>query len=250
MPLNLIRKRGDKEAQSWTASAPEGERIYAIGDIHGCLAPLAALMAKLEADRAAHPGVAARFVFLGDYVDRGQDSAGALDALVGFGARHDCVFLKGNHEAMMLRFMDGDDDMEAWLRNGGNETLSSYGVGAGAGPSATRAALRRAMPAAHERFLRGLRVSAARGDYFFAHAGVRPGVPLDAQSEADLLWIRGEFLNDERDHGKVVVHGHTPVDAPDLRRNRIGIDTGAVFAGPLTAVALTARDVRFIQATA
>lgn len=249
---------GDTAAKS-RASAPANTRVYAVGDIHGCLDQLRALHGLILADRArdaAGGGAAARqvLVYLGDYVDRGAESRAvvellASDPLPGF----ERVFLRGNHEDFLLRFLERGEDAAAWMLNGGDATLRSYGVDPDApnrdpGPRGLRAALSAAIPEHHLRFFCGLRLSHVEGDYLFVHAGLRPGVPLDAQDPEDLIWIRTPFLDSRADHGKVVVHGHTPSSAPEVRDNRIGIDTGAVYGGPLTAVVLQGRERRFLQA--
>jgi serine/threonine protein phosphatase 1 len=214
------------------ATLPAGERLYAIGDIHGCVAPLRRLHAAIREDLRANPVRRALLVHLGDYIDRGPDSAGAIDAVRGFDA---CatVNLLGNHEATLLDALGGDAAAGTdWLYYGGKEALASWGLPTHA-PRETWAA---GIPAAHHAFLRGLATHHRHGPYFFAHAGVRPGVPLNQQSTDDLTRIRGPFLDSEADHGAVVVHGHTPVRerVADIRPNRVNLDTGAVYGGVLT----------------
>jgi serine/threonine protein phosphatase 1 len=187
---------------------PEGELLYAVGDIHGRPDLLADLLRQIEVDAAHRGAVKKTLVFLGDYVDRGPDSCGVVEMLLndlpeGFETR----VLKGNHEAMLLA----------------------------------------ALPEAHLNFFKSLKLMIADGDYLFVHAGVRPGVPIEAQSEKDLLWIRGEFLESDEAFGKVVVHGHTPLRVPEVLPNRIGIDTGAVFTGQLTALRLQDGELGFLQ---
>ncbi len=229
---------------------PEPQRIYAIGDIHGRLDLLRRAIAAIERD-VAERGPAALTVTVGDYIDRGPDSRGVLECLAGNPFPTPYVALKGNHEEMLTAFLADAGAGAHWAANGGLETLRSYGVRVrGAWTTdfaAARAALRAALPQAHVDFLRRLKPSACRGDYFFCHAGVRPGVPLAHQSEEDLLWIRGAFLSSDADFGKVVVHGHTPLAAPDVRFNRIGIDTGAYFSDRLTCVALGEGPPRFLE---
>ncbi len=251
---------------------PPGTRVYAVGDCHGGLEALRGLRQAIVADSAksdpAWPGTArpcARrqvVVYLGDYLDRGPDSRGVIDLLTGEPlAGFESVHLLGNHELFMRRFLDGTDDASAWIINGGDATLRSYGLdaaaqGAGQGTALGRAgddagrlrdALTLAVPEAHRAFLDGLALSHVEGDYFFAHAGVRPGVPLAAQEADDLLWIREPFLGSTADHGKVVVHGHSVVAKAAVRPNRIGIDTGACFGGKLTALVLEGAERRFLQ---
>jgi diadenosine tetraphosphatase ApaH/serine/threonine PP2A family protein phosphatase len=234
---------------------PEGQLLYAVGDIHGRIDLLQRLLDLIERDAAASSGAERRtLVFLGDYVDRGPDSRGVVERLIrdlppGF----DKHFLKGNHEAILLDFLDDPWRLDHWLLNGGEETMRSYGVDTerlarlSAPPDVWRQAFAEALPEAHLHFFRDLQLSVSFGDYLFVHAGVRPGVPLAAQSEADLIWIRGPFLNHADPFGKIVVHGHTPGREPVTRPNRIGIDTGAVFTDRLTALRLQDGAREFLQ---
>ncbi len=233
------------------ASAPEGQRLFAVGDIHGRLDLVQSLIARLDAfDGAREAG--ARLIFLGDYIDRGPAIRDVVDRLVALRAeRPETVFLMGNHEAALSSFLERPDERADWLDWGGKETLESYGVkGAASRPVRDLAAeLRDRMPASHRAFLSELPLFAEAGDYFFTHAGVKPGVALDAQSADDLLWIRAEFHDmpaDKRPQ-KVVVHGHHPVRRPLDLGWRIAIDTGAVYGGKLTAVALEGTKRRFIS---
>jgi len=236
------------------ARVPDGAVVYAVGDVHGERRLLDGLLEAIAADAAAlPPGTDRHLVFIGDYVDRGLESRSVLDLLTGdplpgFRKR----FLLGNHEASMLHFLEDPQGGGAWLEFGGLETLASYGVAASVAPGpAKRAALRdrldAALPAAHRHFLRTLEHRVELGDYLFVHAGVRPGRALDRQVLEDLLWIREPFLSSARDHGKVVVHGHTVVEAPELLPNRIGIDTGAYATGVLTALVLAGTERRVLQ---
>lgn len=231
------------------ARAPEGLRIYAIGDIHGCAELLDRLMALIGEDAA---GVRSQLVFLGDYIDRGPDSRGVVERLMAIAdKRPETVFLKGNHEAVFLDFLAGPAASEDWLHWGGAETLESYGVERPwLRPAEELAAeMREKAPAAHLAFLRGLDLTRAFGDYFFVHAGVRPGTPLDAQDERDLLWIRGDFhwAATGARPDKVIVHGHQPTRKPVDAGWRIGVDTGACFSGALTAVVLEGESRRFLS---
>ena len=232
---------------------PEGELIYAVGDIHGRSDLLAELLLQIEADAATRSASKKRLVFLGDYVDRGPDSRGVIEILLhGLPSGFSAHFLKGNHEALLLGFLADASQLNQWRYNGGEETMASYGVDVDrlkqmrAAPDVWRDAFASALPAAHLDFLQGLDLFIPTNDYLFVHAGIRPGVPLEAQSETDLIWIRDEFLESTEDFGKVVVHGHTPALAPVVRPNRIGIDTGAVFSGQLTALRLQNRERSFL----
>lgn len=241
---------------SFESRPPAGTRVYAIGDIHGHSERLAALHDRILDDAGEADEERRVIVYVGDYVDRGPDSSGVLDMLIeaqpdGF----ERVFLKGNHEDFMLRFLDGDIEAGAgWCANGGDATLASYGIEAAEGwPDFTvlidwQKDLRRAVPAAHRRFLDALRLSHVEGDYAFVHAGVRPGVPLAEQDARDLMWIRDEFHASRDDHGHVIVHGHSVTAKAVSRANRIGIDTGAGYGRALTAVVLSGAERRFLQA--
>ncbi len=232
---------------------PRGVRVYAVGDIHGRLDLLDQLLWQIERDAASGADLVKYLVFLGDYVDRGPDSAMVIERLSGtplpgFGAIH----LRGNHEAAMLEFINKPEAGADWLEYGGRATLASYGVPApaeDAPPEHVAEARQRfaeALPAHHRTFLAGLRSSIAIGDYLFVHAGIRPGLPLHRQRDEDLMWIRREFLTSHLDHGKVVVHGHTIAEQPEIRFNRIGIDTGAYASNRLTALVLEGGDRRFL----
>jgi len=232
------------------AGTPEGMRLYAVGDTHGHLALARALFNRIEADLASAPVKRHRIVMLGDYCDRGPETRGLIDFLIERQNRHDMVFLLGNHDQRLVEFPDMADEIgEAFLHFGGRETLASYGVDAD-GASSLRAAgkaFARAMPASHRRFFENALLSHEEGDYFFCHAGVKPGVPLAAQEPKDLLWIRHEFLQHQGDFGKVVVHGHTPWNRVDIQPNRINVDTGAYETGILSCVVLEGRDIRVLQ---
>lgn len=227
--------------------------VYAIGDIHGRLDLLLALLAKISAD---DPAAGAELIFLGDYIDRGPDSAGVIDALLTDLriTQRRPVFLKGNHEATMLAFLEDPMHGPAWSKFGGSDTLLSYGVRPPKRPSAdlagweeSRRQLVAALPQAHVSFLTELDLFADRGSYFFVHAGVDPSRPVHGQSEAEYLWIRDAFLQDERKLSQIIVHGHTPELKPVADRRRVGTDTGAYASGVLTAARIDSEGVRFIS---
>jgi serine/threonine protein phosphatase 1 len=230
------------------ASVSPGLRVYAVGDIHGCAEKLDALHTLMAEDAAAAPEGQRVVVYLGDYVDRGHDSRGVVERLIGplpFAAQ--AIHLAGNHEAMMLDALARPDDADAvrlWTSNGGVAALDSWGVDPASPPRGWAASI----PEAHRRFLEGLRRRAAFGGYLFVHAGVRPGVKLAEQNPDDLLWIREPFLSSTASLGSVVVHGHTPGKEVVVRPNRIGLDTGAVFGGPLTCAVFWADRLRLLQA--
>lgn len=228
-------------------SVPEGTAVYAIGDIHGRADLLSDLLRTIASDAAGAKAPHRRLVFLGDYVDRGPAVPRVIDILLDLADGATATFLRGNHEQMMIDFLEDADTLHGWVANGGDATLEGYGLHPFQHRRALHHALCDRLPPRHRRFLTDTTFSLAVGDYFFVHAGVRPGVPLDRQTPQDMMWIRGRFLNCTDDFGKVVVHGHTIVDAPEVRANRIGIDTGAVMSGHLTCLALTGRDRRFLS---
>ena len=221
-----------------------GYRAYAVGDIHGRVDLLEHLLAKIHADLQHRPAPKTLLVFVGDLVDRGPSSAQVIERLRCYrrdGVRP--VFLLGNHEEVLLRIIAGDSSVvESWLKFGGLQCLQSYGVTLASirGRSAEQVVeiVRASVPPEHVEFLESFADSCRFGDYLFVHAGIRPGVEVDQQSQADLRWIREPFLFDESDHGFVVVHGHTITDEVEERPNRIGIDTGAYRSGVLTALAI------------
>lgn len=240
------------------ASTGDGVRIYAIGDVHGCLDLLKAMHARIAADVSERPVADHVIVHLGDLVDRGPDSASVLDFLIEASAADDRVMaLMGNHEHQFLRFLRKPAEAgPLWMSYGGVETLGSYGVHGGHpdmdGEELSRmrdAALSR-IPEPHLSFIEGLPLMVRSGDFLFAHAGIRPGVAPADQDDHDLLYIRQPFLDAPGDLGAVVIHGHTPVDRPDIRPNRINIDTGAVFGGALTSAVVEGTDHRLIAVPA
>jgi len=229
---------------------PAGYRVYAVGDIHGRADLLSELLRRVDDDKMRGNATALE-IFLGDYIDRGSDSRGVIDLLIARRQEQHVMFLKGNHEDCALEFLRDPGVLSEWKDIGGLNTLFSYGVtptrhNDPTSQSELAAALGRAMPASHRRFIQGLALSFTCGDFFFAHAGVRPGVPLQKQSARDLLWIREDFLLHEEDFGKVIVHGHTPANEPDVRSNRINIDTGAYATGRLTCLVLEGDQISFL----
>jgi len=229
------------------ATLPPGQRVYAIGDIHGCLDRLAAVHEQIAEDLAVRPVEDSVLVHLGDYVDRGLDSAQVVDWLSG-GAPvpvDRMVHLMGNHEEMLLQALPGTDKdaNSAWLSNGGADSLLSWEISRKVPPAEWAARI----PAEHQAFLRDLEIRFQLGGYLFVHAGIRPLVPMDKQEKQDLLWIREPFLSWKLPHDVVVVHGHTPRLEPEVRLNRIGIDTGAVMGGVLTCLVLEEDKLGFIR---
>jgi serine/threonine protein phosphatase 1 len=227
-------------------------RIYAIGDIHGRLDLLNELLARITSDIALRPTARPLYVFLGDYIDRGPSSRETIDRLIEHGKAHESVFLKGNHELIAIKCLSDRGLFDQWLRLGGLETLVSYGVPAetlanGKQIAELQSAFHSALPQAHFRFFRDLKNSFECGDFFFAHAGVKPNVELSRQKENDLLWIRGEFLSSKDDFGKIIVHGHTPTREIEVRPNRINIDTGAFATGRLSCLVLEGEDLSVID---
>ena len=228
------------------------ERLYVIGDIHGRLDLLERLIEKISHDAAGHESRSLT-VTLGDYVDRGPDSRDVLDRLRQNPFATAYVPLKGNHEAMLEAFLRDPGFGAHWRYNGGLETLTSFGIPVeplmrGRDFDQAAAQLDAALTPAQRNFLASLRLSFSHGKYFMCHAGIRPGVAFERQADEDLLWIRDEFLMSTMDFGKVVVHGHTPVDEPEVLPNRINIDTGAFATGRLTCVVLEGSAHRLITA--
>jgi serine/threonine protein phosphatase 1 len=254
--------RQQNDDQSAPPRVPEGRRVYAMGDIHGRDDLLRRLHRRIGEDAAQATNgadgneLAKVVVYLGDYVDRGPGSFEVVDLLLGTPLEgFEAIHLKGNHEDFLLRFWEDGSLGEAWLMNGGLETLRSHGVEvldldlglAGDALAEVRRRLRQALPSEHLDFFRGLARWHVEGDYLFVHAGLRPGVPLDRQKDQDLFWIRHKFLDSGADFGKIVVHGHTISPEADMAPNRIGIDTGAYYSGRLTCLVLEGATRRFIH---
>ena len=251
--LKLFRSRRKERAPF---AGPKGSRAYAVGDIHGRLDLLLQLLERIERDDAARAPARTYLVFLGDFVDRGPDSKGVIELLA---ARPPAfatpVFLGGNHEEAFLRVIEGETSVvPGWLMYGGKECAQSYGISPGwllgAAPEAIVADVRRHVPRHHVDFLKSLHDTFRFGDYLFVHAGIRPGLAIEAQTPKDLRWIREGFLEDSTDHGLMVVHGHTISEAVDERTNRIGIDTGAYRTGLLTAIGIEGTERWYVEARA
>ncbi len=236
-----------------TPSCPQGVRIYCIGDIHGRADLLLQLLAAIARDATGYVG-SKKIIYLGDYIDRGEESMAVIDFLLnhplpGFEA----IYLRGNHEQTMLDFLQRAEIAPGWLAWGGKATLVSYGVRMAKIPAqkeeyiALQQNLASRLPESHLEFLRMTRLSYSSGSYYFVHAGVRPGIPLNQQIAKDQLWIREEFLSCRKHYEQIIVHGHTISEEAEIHPNRIGIDTGAYQGGKLTALVLEGNTQRLIQ---
>ena len=242
--MSLLRKLGLLGAGRNLPKGKDGARAYAVGDIHGRLDLLDRLLANIEADMATREPRRTFIIFLGDLIDRGPDSAGVVERLRTYrnpDAR--LVFLGGNHEEVLLNILAGKRGvLPSWLKFGGTECAASYGIDtaelARVHEDLAIEMVRAKVPASHREFLESFSDTFRFGDYLFVHAGIRPGVAVDEQSRQDLRWIRDPFLSDVKEHGFVVVHGHTIVAQVEERPNRIAIDTGAYHSGVLTALAV------------
>jgi serine/threonine protein phosphatase 1 len=238
------------------ACVPDGVVVYAVGDVHGQHRLLEDLLAQIQADAESHDRDTRILVFVGDYVDRGPSSRLVVERVAAGVPAFETIALKGNHEQVLLDFIADPELWEVYRRLGGIETLVSYGVdrdllvGSNVAAGTIHRAFLAVFPPQHHAFLRSLHLSYDCGDYHFVHAGVRPGTPLDRQTEADQLWIRDQFLTagDVFD-GRIVVHGHTPAREPERCSFRIGIDTGAYMTGRLTAAKFHRTEVRFLHAS-
>ena len=244
-----------KGAERSPARVPDGMRVYTIGDIHGRADLVQNLHRMIQADASTTPsGTTKTAIYLGDYVDRGLHSRDVIDLLLDEPLEDfDKVYLKGNHDDEFLNFLDDESEGPDWFRVGGDATVYSYGVriprhvAPGDRFTYIQEALRAAVPPRHLAFLAGLELVREIGDYLFVHAGIRPGKALNKQEPEDMLWIRDEFLESRANHGKVVVHGHSVSDRPEVRVNRIGIDTGAYASNQLTCLVLEGATRRFLS---
>lgn len=248
--LRTLLGRGTRQPEH---ALPAGERVYAVGDIHGRIDLFQALVDAIEQDEAeAPPEAPSTVILLGDLVDRGPGSAQVIALARAWQARRTVRILAGNHEQMLLDSFDNDDILRHFLRHGGRETLLSYGLSEADYYDMTLeelgARLPDLVPQADRDFIAGFESHVLMGDYLFVHAGIRPGLPLEEQSRQDMLWIREPFLGYGGAHPFMVIHGHTIRETVDERPNRIGIDTGAFRSGILTALVLEGSDRRYIQA--
>jgi serine/threonine protein phosphatase 1 len=235
-----------------TRRVPDGTLVYCVGDIHGRDDLLRGMAERVQADMGTRSFDHAVTVFLGDYIDRGAGSKRVVEKLASGEWPTFIIALAGNHEDFLLTFLNDARFLAFWRSQGGLETLHSYGVDIGPAMAGrdfeeVQAAFTTCFPRHHRNFLEALKGSTSIGDYFFCHAGVRPGVALDRQDRDDLLNIREPFLSSEAEHGKLVVHGHTPAVVPEVRPNRIGIDTAAYATGRLTCLVLEKDQRRFLS---
>lgn len=230
---------------------PAGQRVYAVGDVHGRLDLLDDLIVRIARDNAGREQAQVSLIFLGDLIDRGPDSRGVVTRVRAGVDWAKTISIMGNHEAVMLDALDGQTDTLAdWLRFGGRETLLSWGVSAetidGGTLEEILSAARGVVTLEERAWLGRLRSHVQMGDYYFVHAGIRPGVALDKQDDEDRLWIRDEFLESRKSHGAMIVHGHSIHTEVEQRTNRIGLDTGAYATGRLTAAGLEGTERWFL----
>jgi serine/threonine protein phosphatase 1 len=250
--LTALRKLFQPAAEPSRAALPAGERVYAVGDIHGRLDLFAAMIRAIEQDDALRAPARTTVVLLGDLIDRGPDSAGVMAAAREWQGRRRVRVIAGNHEEMLLLALEREDVLRSFLKYGGRETVLSYPVDpaayAGADFAGVQTLMRAAIPPADIAFIKAMENAISIGDYLFVHAGIAPEVPIEDQRTGDLRWIREPFLSYGGNHGCVVVHGHTITDEAQLRSNRIGLDTGAFASGRLTALGLEGTDRWLIEA--
>ena len=241
------QKKGDTHPY-----VPKGIRIYVVGDIHGEIDLLQQMHEKMLTDAIEAPAEQILQIFLGDYIDRGPDSKAVVDWLLSSPpAGWQRICLKGNHETMVHDFLEDSETLKRWQQLGASQTLRSYGVRLSdpknkVSADALQADFSRKLSGKHRQFYDGLPLFFEVGSYFFVHAGIRPDRPFEEQEEIDLLWIRDEFLLSKLDFGKIIVHGHTPIDKPKVFHNRINIDTGAYMSGKLACLVLENDEQRFL----
>lgn len=245
--------RLDGQGYRHWARTPPGTRIYAIGDMHGRLDLLDEMHAMIRDDARGAEGRRIVVVYLGDYIDRGPQIRQLIDRLLKRPLpEFETIYLRGNHEDIMLGFLDFGTRATPWLSHGGRQTLESYGVAAPR-PEAeaefarVQAAMRARLPDDHRAFFDATRISHREGDFLFVHAGVRPGIAIADQDPNDFMWIRHEFMESDHDYGVCVVHGHTIERRPAVKRNRIGLDTGAYETGQLSCAVIEDDRVRLLQ---
>lgn len=251
--LNKLRSLlGPKAPPPPPTLLPAGQRVYAIGDIHGRNDLLRKIITLIEADESQRGTCDTTIIFLGDLVDRGDDSAGVIETARALAGRRKVRFLAGNHEEMLMGSIEREETLRHFLRHGGRETLLSYGLPQPVYNTATLTEVHEMLPAlipqTHRDFITAMEDRIVMGDYVFVHAGIRPGVPIEEQATSDLRWIRGEFIEDRTPRSFAVVHGHTITDEPQILAHRIGIDTGAFASGRLTAIGLEGSERWLIEA--
>lgn len=248
---SVFKKWFNRKAVTQTYRIPPGERIYAVGDIHGRLDLFEQLILEIEADDSARNSANTTIILLGDLVDRGPESSGVVEAAIQLGSRRSVRALCGNHEEMLLKSLEDVKHMRAYLNHGGRETVLSYLKHPDEYSRLTFDELIQnlleVLPEDHLKFFQALENKVVFGDYLFVHAGVRPGIAIDDQSLSDLRWIREPFLSSDQPCGYCVIHGHTISDEPEVRSGRIGIDTGAYQSGRLTALGLEGEERWFLS---
>lgn len=249
---HFLQKLFSPTPQREATRVPDGQRVYAVGDIHGRADLFGAIIDAIDADDGARGASDTTVILLGDLVDRGPDSRGVIEAARAWSLRRRVRILCGNHEEMFLKSLEDEGVLRQFIRFGGRETILSYGLSRDEYLEMTveelQAAMAARIPSDDLDFMRRFEDLITIGDYVFVHAGIRPGVDLDSQSPADLRWIREPFLSHVSQEGMCVVHGHTITDAPDVRPGRVGIDTGAYASGPLTAIGLEGAERWFLEA--
>lgn len=252
--LTKIRKIMGRSSEVRVPVLTPGERVYAVGDIHGRIDLFDSLIEAIERDDAGRHPSRTTIILLGDLIDRGPNSAAVVARAQEWAQRREIEFIKGNHEEMLVASMTDREVLRGFLKYGGRETILSYGIDRQALREADFEQLQNmmseAIPQQDIDFLDGFKKFVRKGDYLFVHAGIRPETPIEDQKGSDCRWIREPFLSYAGDFGAVVVHGHTITQEPQVRGNRIGIDTGAFMHGTLTAIGIEGADRWFIQARA